>query len=73
MGAKKEIEGIDGKIEIKIPERTLPGEVFKVKGEGVKYNQHTRGDLYVVIHLDIPKKLDKKAKKLLEELRELGV
>ncbi len=73
LGAKKDIEGINGKIEIKIPERTLPGEVFKVKGEGVKYNQHTRGDLYVVIHLDIPKKLDKKAKKLLEELRELGV
>lgn len=73
LGAKKEIEGIDKKIEIKIPERTLPGEVFKVKGEGVKYNQHTRGDLYVLISLDIPKKLDKKARKLLEELRELGV
>lgn len=73
LGTKKEFEGVDKKIEIKIPERTSPGQVFKVKGEGVQFNQQTRGDLYVVVGIDIPKKLDKKAKKLLEELRELGV
>lgn len=73
LGTKKQIEGVDRKIDIKIPERTMPGEIFKVKGEGIKYSQHTRGDLYIVVALDIPKKLDKKARKLLEELRELGV
>lgn len=73
LGTKKEIEGVDRKIDIKIPERTLPGEVFKVKGEGIKYSEHTRGDLYILVSLDMPKKLDKKAKKLLEELRDLGV
>jgi len=73
LGIKKTIKGVDRDIEIKIPERTHPGEIFKVKGEGVKYNQTTRGDLYIMISLEIPKKLDKKAKKLLEELRDLGV
>jgi DnaJ-class molecular chaperone len=73
LGTKKEIEGVDRKIEIKIPENTHPGEIFKVKGEGVRYNQHTRGDLYIIVSLEIPKKLDKKARKLLEELRDLGV
>lgn len=73
LGTKKKIQGIDREIEIKIPERTFPGEIFKVKGEGVQYNKHTRGDLYIVISIDIPKKLDKKARKLLEELRDLGV
>jgi molecular chaperone DnaJ len=73
LGTKKKIQGIDREIEIKIPERTHPGEIFKVKGEGVQYNKHTRGDLYIVISIDIPKKLDKKARKLLEELQDLGV
>jgi DnaJ-class molecular chaperone len=73
LGTKKTIQGVDRDIEIKIPERTQPGELFKVKGEGVKYNQHTRGDLYIAVSIDIPKKLDKKAKKLLEELQDLGV
>jgi DnaJ-class molecular chaperone len=73
LGTKTEFEGVDRKIEIKIPERTHPGEIFKVKGEGVQHSSGSRGDLYVVVTLDIPKKLDKKARKLLEELRDLGV
>lgn len=73
LGTKKTIKGVDRDIEIKIPERTIPGEIFKVKGEGVKYNQTTRGDLYIVISIEMPKKLDKQSKKLLEELRDLGV
>lgn len=73
LGTKKQIEGVDKKIDIKIPECTQPGEVFRIKGEGVTYNKNTRGDLYVQIVLDMPKKLDKKSKKLLEELQELGV
>lgn len=73
LGTKKTIKGVDRDIEIKIPERTTPGEIFKVKGEGVKYNQTTRGDLYIVISIEMPKKLDKQSKKLLEELRDLGV
>jgi DnaJ-class molecular chaperone len=73
LGAKKKIQGIDREIEIKIPERTMPGEIFRIKGEGVQYNKSTRGDLYAIVSIDIPKKLDKKARKLLEELRDLGV
>jgi DnaJ-class molecular chaperone len=73
LGTRKEFEGVDKKIEIKIPERTHPGEVFRVKGEGIRYGAHSRGDLYAVVTLDIPKKLDKKTRKLLEELRDLGV
>ncbi len=73
LGTKKSIEGVDRTIEIKIPEFTRPGEVFKVKGEGVKYSHNTRGDLYITISIDMPKKLDKQSKKLLEELRDLGV
>ncbi len=73
LGTKKEFEGVDKKIEIKIPERTHPGEIFRVKGEGIRYGSGSRGDLFVIVSLDIPKKLDKKARKLLEELRDLGV
>lgn len=73
LGTTKEIEGVDRKIKIKIPERTHPGEVFKVKGEGVQYRANQRGDLFIIVSIDIPKKLDKKVKKLLEELQDLGV
>ena len=73
LGTKVEIEGVEKKIDLKIPERTHPGEVFRIKGEGVRYGASSRGDLFVIVSLDIPKKIDKKAKKLLEELRDLGV
>lgn len=44
-------------------------EIEEIKGEGVPYINSTRtGDLYIIIKVVIPTKLDKKQKELFNEL-----
>jgi DnaJ-class molecular chaperone len=73
---------VDGTIELKIPTGTSHGEILRIKGKGVPYetrgaftgNPHTnRGDLLVVTHVQMPKKLSKRAQQLIDELKGEGV
>ncbi len=85
-GGAVEIEtlnpAIDGKIEMKIPAGTTHGEILRIKGKGVPYETHgiftgaahaKRGDLLVVTHVIMPRKLSKQAAKLIEELKKEGI
>ena len=69
LGCKKEIDGVGEKLAITIPECTQPGTTQILRGKGVKnLGRLTRGDLYVTINVKLPKKLDRKQRKTLEEL-----
>jgi molecular chaperone DnaJ len=70
LGAKREIEGLDGEtVELEIPSGTQPGEVIVVRNQGVPRLQRSgRGNLLVVARVEVPRKLSRKAKKLIEEL-----
>jgi len=60
---------LDGKVEYDMPDGTQSGAVFRFRGKGVtKIGSKSRGDLYVTIEVEVPKKLDKKQKKLLQDL-----
>ncbi len=68
LGCKTEVETLDGAIELKVPAGTQPGNKFRLRGKGVPYlHSAGRGDLYVIIEIDVPKKLSRRQKKLLEE------
>ena len=69
LGTKLEIETFDGIEKLRIPEGTQSGDIFKIPREGMP-DVHERGygDLYVEVHISTPKRLSRKAKKLLEEL-----
>ncbi len=71
LGIKTQIQGISGDFEkLKIPEGTQNGEIIKIKGAGMPgVNGRGKGDLYVEIQVQIPTKISRKAKKLLEELK----
>jgi len=75
LGTEKEIRLLDGKtIYLKIPPGTPDGKIFKISNKGVPhFSGFGRGDLYVVVKIDIPKKLTKKQKDILEKLREEGL
>lgn len=73
---------IDGTIELKIPAGTSHGEILRIKGKGVPYEtrgaftgsaHQKRGDLLIVTHVEMPRKLSKNAQKLVEELKREGV
>jgi molecular chaperone DnaJ len=71
VGGKVEVSTIEGHIEkLKIPEGTQNNDIFKIKGKGMPYIQgRGYGDLYVEIHIKTPRNLSRRAKKLLEELK----
>lgn len=72
LGTKVNIKGIDGEQEsVKIPEGIQNGEIIKVKKSGMPFIRGNGfGDLYLEIHVKTPKKLSRKAKKLLMELQQ---
>ena len=69
LGDEIDVKTIHGDIKLKIPAGTENGKVFKLKGYGVpKVGTTTKGDHYVKINVDVPKKLSKKERELYEEL-----
>lgn len=71
LGTVTEIETVEGPVKIRIPAGTQPGTQIRLKGKGVKHvNGHGQGDHYVIIRLNIPTKLSRDQKHLLEELED---
>lgn len=57
--------------KLKIPEGTQSGAQFRIRHKGVTVvNGNSRGDLYVHIKVQIPSRLTRDQRKLLEQLRE---
>ncbi|NBU97741.1 MAG: molecular chaperone DnaJ, partial [Spirochaetia bacterium] len=69
LGGEIEVPTIEGKsISMRIPEGTESGQAFRLKGNGIPYlGSYGKGDQHVIIKLEIPKKITKKQKELLEE------
>lgn len=56
---------------LKVPMGTQPGEVFRIKGKGIKdLYRNRRGDLYVRVNVMIPKNLSEEQKELLQKFAE---
>jgi molecular chaperone DnaJ len=73
LGAQISIPTLDGEHELKIPEGTQSGTVFRVKGKGLPVvNGHGKGDLYVEAKVLTPSKLTKRQRELLQELHALS-
>lgn len=71
LGAVIEIETLDGKKKIEVPEGTQSGQSIRLRDLGVPHlNSSRRGDQYIKVVVDTPKKLSRQAKKLLEELQD---
>lgn len=63
----------DGELEIQVPEGTNTGDILRVRGKGVPNERGKRGDLLIRVAVDMPKKLSKAAKRLIDELRNEGL
>ena len=67
LGGKVKVPLIDDTFEYTIPEGTQSGKRFFVRGKGIKTNRGT-GDLYIDVLVEVPNKITKDQKKILEEL-----
>jgi len=71
LGDKIEVETVDGKVKMKIPDGTQSGELFRIRDKGAPIlGRRGRGDHLVKIIVEIPKKLSREQKRLIEQLRE---
>ncbi len=73
LGATYGVETLDGMVDVNIPQGAQHGEILRIKEKGVPTQGGRRGDFNVKIILEMPRKLSRKAKKLVEELKEEGI
>ena len=69
LGGEIEVPTLNGNIILTIPAGSQTNDKLRLKGKGVPYvNSSKVGDLYIVLDVVTPTKLDRNQKKLLEEL-----
>lgn len=72
LGTELEIPLLEGRHTLEIAPGTQPGETIALRGLGIP-DPHggRRGDLFVHVHVEVPKDLDERQEKLMRELAEL--
>jgi len=71
LGKVIEVPTLKGMGKLKIPPGTIPGTILRMSGLGLPNPRGRNGDQFVVVNLDMPKKLSRKEKQLIEELDKL--
>lgn len=73
LGSVIKVNTLEGQVELKIPAGTQNGTKFRIRGEGIPHIQSSRkGDLYVVTHVVVPKKLNKEEKEALVKFADVS-
>jgi molecular chaperone DnaJ len=66
------IPGLEGNLELEIPEGTQTGTLFRIINKGIPHlNNYGRGDLYVITKVITPTDLSKGEKEILKEFEKL--
>ncbi len=73
LGGTVDVDTVHGVSTLSIPEGTQPGQTFRIKGKGLPELGRTAhiGDHFVVVTVEVPKKLSKQERKILEEWRDI--
>ena len=67
LGDDVEVPTVDGRIVQHIPEGTQSGTKFRLRGKGIQYlNGRGRGDQYVIVDVEIPKKVTRAQREALK-------
>ena len=74
LGCKKEIPTLENNVILEIKAGSSTGDKLKLKGKGIKVpNSVRKGDMFVILNVIVPTKLNRKQKKLFEELADTGL
>ena len=66
LGTEIDIPTLEKPIKYTIPEGTQPGAQFRIRGMGIPYvRSANKGDLYINVRVEVPKKLTDKQKEIL--------
>jgi molecular chaperone DnaJ len=71
LGVQVEVPTLEGVEILKIPAGTQPGEIFRIKGKGLRdLDGRRKGDLFVKVDVRVPADLSKDQKSLLRQFAE---
>lgn len=74
LGGEIEVPTIDEDVKIRIRAGTPSGTLIRLKERGIpKVHGRGRGDQYVKIQVEVPQKLSREQKKLVEEMKKKGL
>lgn len=69
LGGEIDVPTLEGSIKYTIPEGTQNDTVFRIRGQGIQQLRGTgKGDLYIKVRVEVPKRLNDKQKDLLRQL-----
>lgn len=74
LGTTISAETVDGKVEVRIPQGTQPGQKLRIRGAGAPRtggNLNQRGDAIITVKVNIPTALSDSEKELMEKLKAL--
>jgi curved DNA-binding protein len=71
LGTEIKVPTLDGNVRMKIPPGTQGSQRFRLRGKGLPSSNGTRGDLYVVTQIQVPKKISEAERKIWTELAKL--
>lgn len=73
LGDLVPVETVWGEVNLKVPAGTEPGALIRIKEKGMpRLRRSGRGDHYVKVRVEIPKRLSAQEKSLYEQLRNLN-
>ena len=70
LGAQVKVPTLDAPVTLKIPAGTQHGKTFRVRGRGAPKRKGGNGDLLVTVQVQVPEKLSKKERDVLEQFAE---
>ena len=68
LGAQVAVPTLGGRVSIKIPPGAQNTQRMRVRGHGLPFRSGERGDLYVVLRVQVPERLTEREKSLWEQL-----
>lgn len=74
LGATLEVPTLEGKVLMKLPPGTQSGKIFRLRGKGIPvYGGMGKGDQLVTIMIEVPEKVSREQRRLIEALaQEMG-